>query len=127
MAPTKGAEQIGGWEERYQCFEDMNIKILTKIIRQEEVPLPWAQHFQEVRKNTKTHPPHPHDEESNTTHRPPVHQVIIPVIPFGLGLFISSIVQGRVEGSISGVILHGISCTIPRTLFLRGFLACPFA
>ena len=84
-------------------------------------------HFQEVGKNVKMPPPRLCDEESNMTHRPPVHQVIIPVIPFGLGLFISSIVQGRVEGSIGGVVSRGISCTIPRTLFLRGFLACPFA
>jgi len=51
-----------------QCFKDVNIKTLTKIIRQEEDSLPWAQHLHEGRKNTTMPTPHSCNEESITTH-----------------------------------------------------------
>ena len=125
--PPKERKKLEARKKGSQCFEDVNIKTLTKIIRQEEDSLPWARRFHEGRKNTTTPPPRSCDEESITTHRSPVHQVAIPVVPFGLGLFVASVIQGRVEGSIGGVVSRAIGCPIPRTLFLRGFLARPFA
>ncbi len=125
--PPKEQKKLVARKKGSQHFEDVNIKTLTKIIRQEEVSLPWARRFHEGRKNTTMPTPCSCDEESITTHRSPVCQVAIPVIPFGLNLFVTSVIQGRVKGSISSVILRAIGCPIPRTLFLRGFLTRSFA
>ena len=122
--PPKERKKLEARKKGNQRFEDVNIRTLTKIIRQEENSLPWARRFHEGRKNTTTPPPRSCDEESIMTHRSPVHQVAIPVVPCGLGLFIASVIQGRVEDSI---VSRAIGCPIPRTLFLRGFLARPFA
>ena len=106
------------------------LKALTKMTRKEEDSLLWAQHFHEVGENTTMPLPRPCDEEPNTTHRVLIYQVPIPIIPLDLGHSITSIIQGRVEGSVSGVILYAITCPIPCAIFqptfLMGFLACPF-
>ena len=70
--PPKEQKKLVARKKGSQHFEDVNIKTLTKIIRQEEVSLPWAQHFHEGRKNTTTPTPRSCDEESITTHRSPV-------------------------------------------------------
>src|SRR6266851_8188042 len=107
------------------------LKVLTKMTRKEEDPLPWARHVHEVGENTTAPPPRSCDEESNTTHHVLIHQVPIPIIPFDLGLSITSIIQGRVEGSVGGVVSHAIACPIPSAVFqptfLLGFLARTFA
>src|SRR6266851_1092518 len=107
------------------------LKALTKITRKEEDLLPWAQCFHEVEEDMTTPPPHLCDEEPNATHCILVHQIPIPIIQLDLGLTITSIIQGRVEGSVSGVVLHAITCPIPSAIFqptfLTGFLAHPFA
>src|SRR5216683_2450866 len=107
------------------------LKVLTKMTRKEEGPLPWARHVHEVRENTTAPPPCSCDEESNTTHHILIHQVPIPIIPIDLSLSITSIIQGHIEGSISSVVSHAIACPIPSAIFqptfFTGFLTRPFA
>jgi hypothetical protein len=78
-----------------------------------------------------TPPPRSCNEGSNMTHRVLIHQVPIPVVPFGLSLFITSIIQGHVEGSVSIVVSRAIACPIPSAVFqptfLTEFLTHPFA
>src|SRR5216683_4821848 len=107
------------------------LKVLTKMTRKEEDPLPWARCVHEVRENMTAPPPCSCDEESNTTHHVLIHQVLIPIIPFDLSLSITSIIQGHIKGSISGVVSCAITCPIPSAIFqptfLTGFLTHPFA
>jgi len=119
-------------------FRDGNVRKTYHAIRKEKGPLPWARYCLQVSTNAMTAPPCPRDEESDKTHQPYVHQVLILVTPSAL----ASLMKGCIEGYVGGVISRAIDCPIPidrtipvdprisgaisRLTFLMQFLTCFF-